>query len=293
MRRYPISLVIIGIALIGGLIMSEISAGSSKDVPSHTKSVESNILGREKLALVYQGPGSCEAEKNSTGCTEAAAQIAKQAGFQVEIVGPSGAKDPSVWSRASVWIQPGGRARKQAQAMTPDLLAKIRDFVKSGGGYVGFCAGAFMAGQKFGWDDEQKPGTRFEATGIGLMEGFVQYFGEWDDELTEATLARILSVKWNGKNRDVYWELGPYFDKSTLDTQKYEILAYYHDEKGNPRMDHGMTLRGDFGRGRFFVTAVHPEAPQDWRDWYKINDADGTDEDLAVDMVKWVTRSSP
>ncbi len=51
-----------------------------------------------------------------------------------------------------------------------------------------------------------------------------------------------------------------------------------------------MTIRTTYGAGRVYVTAVHPEAPQDWRTYYNVTDQDGLDTDLATDMVRWATK---
>lgn len=44
-----------------------------------------------------------------------------------------------------VLIQPGGSGSGQAKALGEDGRAKIRSFVKDGGGYVGVCAGSYLA----------------------------------------------------------------------------------------------------------------------------------------------------
>lgn len=104
------------------------------------------------LALVYRGPGTCW-----KGCAEAAAFVAWRAGYRVRFVG-SGETGANVFQGASVWIQPGGRAIDQARAMAPELKAHVREFVEAGGGYVGFCAGAFMASRQFGWKKKVESG---------------------------------------------------------------------------------------------------------------------------------------
>ncbi|MCE3009911.1 MAG: BPL-N domain-containing protein [Proteobacteria bacterium] len=243
------------------------------------------------LALIYQGPGSCEDTKVTRGCSEMSAHIAELAGFRTKFVGPEGVQNPGDLTEAKVWIQPGGRARKQILAMTPQALEQIRNFVARGGGYIGFCAGAFLATEKFGWGDKEKDEkTFFEAEALGLLPGHSRYFGEYDEELNENLLAKILDVSWNGKRRSVYWELGPYFDETTLGNSRVKALAYYPSFEAQQKEVRGMTVQATYGRGRVSVTAVHPEADSSWRKYYGIQDKDGLDFDLAVEMVKWATQ---
>ena len=61
------------------------------------------------------------------------------------------------------------------------------------------------------------------------------------------------------------------------------MIAYYPNHQV-------AAARATYGKGKVFVTGLHPEAPQDWRDYYHLNDPDGSDEDLAVEMINWVTQ---
>ena len=52
--------------------------------------------------------------------------------------------EPGRLARFDVLIFPGGRAHKQADAMGENARRAVRDFIRSGGGYVGICAGGFL-----------------------------------------------------------------------------------------------------------------------------------------------------
>lgn len=247
-------------------------------------------LEAKPIALIYRGPGSCSASSTTTGCSESAAMVAESAGFEVQYIGTSLPEDLTLFDRASVWIQPGGRARIQVAEMKADLKSKIVEFVSKGKGYVGFCAGGFLATESFGWD--QDDGTKYEALGLGLIPGKSHYYDLYDKELNDFLLAKIITVNWQDKARDVYWELGPYFTEENLKSNaNYDVIARYplarlKDQDFQPIM----TMRGLYNKGRFYVTAVHPEAPQDWRDYYKLNDKDGLELDLAKEMIVWAAQ---
>jgi hypothetical protein len=50
-----------------------------------------------------------------------------------------------------VLIQPGGTGSRQGRTLGPDGRAKIRSFVARGGGYLGICAGAYLASSDYAW----------------------------------------------------------------------------------------------------------------------------------------------
>ena len=215
-------------------------------------------FGVAKIALVYQGPGACE-----EGCVPAAADVATRAGLKVLLVGPT-ETDSHLFDNAAVWIQPGGKSSQVSKAMSDALKERIRAFVSGGGAYVGFCAGGF-----FSTSEIRNDGVR----GLGLVPGKSLPFESPHD-------ADILAVDWRTRARQMYFEGGPYFDVPAEDLQsgRVRVMSTYADGKIAALVTH-------FGQGRVSVTGLHPEAPQYWRDYYKITDTDGVDFDQAQDMM--------
>jgi hypothetical protein len=218
-----------------------------------------------KRALVYNGPGAC-----SDGCYDAAFQVALQAGLDPVFVGENALSIDSteqdqanLFKDAAIWIQPGGKSKTAMTSITDQLKNAIDEFVKAGGGYVGFCAGAFSS--------TQFVGTSW-TLGFNFMPGKTSLYKGVSAE------AEIIPVVWNGKARNIYWEGGPYLSK--LPPGKVEVIGTYPNGQV-------AAARSQYGSGRIFVTGLHPEAPQDWRDYYHLKDADGLDQDLAVEMIHW------
>ena len=58
---------------------------------------------------------------------------------------------PGRLARFDVLIFPGGRAHKQAEALGENARRAVKDFIGSGGGYVGICAGGFLASAQYDW----------------------------------------------------------------------------------------------------------------------------------------------
>jgi glutamine amidotransferase-like uncharacterized protein len=212
------------------------------------------------LALVYKGPGACE-----EGCSEAAAEMARLAGYRFQFVGPEESSE-AIFSEAKVWIQPGGKSSTASRTMAPKLKENIRNFVSKGGGYVGFCAGGFLATD---WIADRG------VQGLGLLPGTNALFPDERE-------ASILTIQWGG-SYEIYFEGGPYFlPPTTPDSRSFEVTATYGDGKV-------ASVRSVFGSGRVYVTGLHPEAPPAWRNEFQLQDSDGLDYALAVEMIHWVS----
>jgi glutamine amidotransferase-like uncharacterized protein len=225
------------------------------------------------VALIYKGEGSCE-----EGCSDAAAEVAIKAGFRPRFVGPmdlnhdsSASDEVALFQDAKVWIQPGGVAVTAFFAMSPALREAIRSFVAAGGGYVGFCAGAFMATRRIG-------SSRY--AGLGILPGSTApYFLK---PLTPELGYSLPRVQWGGLARQVFFEGGPYFYGYGSEA---ETVASYAS-------GYAAAIRAHFGRGRVFVSGPHPEAPLSWTEEDGVLDPDGVDQDLAIHMVEWASGAS-
>ena len=220
-----------------------------------------------KRALVYRGPGAC-----ADGCYDASFQVALQAGLDPVWVdqdslqdSSSSADEQSLFKNAAIWIQPGGKSKTAMTSMTKRLISSIEDFVRNGGAYVGFCAGAFASTHFVGTSS-----TR----GFDFMPGKTILYRDRNQ-------ADVIPVTWEGKVRNLYWEGGPYL--THIPAGRAEVVARYPTGQV-------AAARSNFGKGKVFVTGLHPEAPQSWRDDYHLHDPDGVDQDLAVEMIQWATR---
>ena len=246
------------------VLFSSLSANAFQDLK----------IARKGIALVYNGVGACP-----DGCSLAAANAAKAAGFTPKIVGPEelaeNATDDEVqklFKNARVWIQPGGYAKQAYLAMTQKLRKSLVRFIHEGGGYVGFCAGAFLTTKEIG--DTGHPG-------LGIFPGkSAPYVTPVGDPRYQFS---IEPVSWFGMSRQIYFEQGPYlYDLPP----SVEVVALYKD---------GRTVaaaRTHFGEGKVFISGPHPEAPQWWSETTRAPDLDGTDLFLAIDMIRWAGERS-
>jgi glutamine amidotransferase-like uncharacterized protein len=208
-------------------------------------------------ALVYNGVGACK-----DGCATASYDSAKEAGFDPVYVGDHDT-DPKIFEGAVVWLQPGGYAGVAMQNMAPALKTNLKNFIKNGGGYVGFCAGAFVATSRVGTTN---------ISGLGIIPGGTKLYGKG---------VRILKTNWQGSDRYIYWEGGPYF--RNMPSTVEQTASYPTGANG--------AVRTTYGKGRIWVTGLHPESPKWWKDDSGYDDVDGDDRDLVANMLHWVTEA--
>lgn len=219
----------------------------------------SALAEKKPLALVYAGDGSCD-----TGCSEAAAEVAKRAGFKVRFVNAK-ELNPKLLERAALWVQPGGNAIDLVKKLRPDQVLAIRSFIAGGGLYLGFCAGSFFADE---FVDNEKT-----MRGLGVTPG------EQFDLMGSDTNAYILPTQWKGRARALYFQEGGYLTLDPTRSTQVSILARYHD-------DRIAAVTFPFGLGKVAITGVHPEAPESWKKADKLEDPDGDDFDLADEMIQ-------
>lgn len=220
------------------------------------------------LALVYQGPGGCTRWK----CHEAAAAAAYARGFDIRFVTPA-KLTAEVFRGAALWVQPGGNAITVAEKIGPEGLALIRKFVRYGGAYVGFCAGAFLADKTVNDEETIK--------GLGLLP-----ISTYDLPVNSDPNGIPLVIDWEGEKRTLFFNGGGSFKTRGRDrTADYTVFAWY--PSGEPA-----ALETAYGKGGVVVTGAHPEALKQWKDDANFEDPDGSDRDLAERMIDRAMRLS-
>lgn len=211
-------------------------------------------------AIVYGGPGSCP-----EGCTDAAVTVTRLAGFDPLVVTPD-TFHPSLLEGVKVWVQPGGKAGQASNAMGSEMREQIKTFIHNGGGYVGFCAGAFIATKKVGTSS---------VTGLGIIPGTTKLYRQSSGNISIQAMLRPQGVRY------WYWEGGPRFVFSNTEFKSVKVTSRY--KVGN----YIGGIDTTYGKGRVSVTGLHPEAPKWWSDDVNMIDPDGDDNQEAADMIKW------
>lgn len=161
-----------------------------------------------------------------------------------------------VLTNFDVVIFTGGSGSKQASALGEKGRDEVRRFVRNGGGYLGICAGAYLACTGFDW-------------GVGVLNAktvsskWARGKGNVEIEITEKGSA--LTSLPPGK-REVLYANGPVIQPGgAKEIPAYEPLAFFRTElakNGTPvgvMIDSPAVVRGHFGKGRVMVSSPHPE----------------------------------
>ncbi len=155
-----------------------------------------------------------------------------------------------------VVIFSGGSGSAQAKSLGDQGRERVREFVRNGGGYVGICAGAYLACSNFSW-------------GLGILNastvsskwmrgsGFVEMEVTVDGKPILGPVDGVFLVRYNN---------GPILKPGDrADLPAYKPLALFRTEvakNGTPvgvMVDSPAQAAASFGRGRVFVSSPHPE----------------------------------
>ncbi|GAA4831805.1 BPL-N domain-containing protein [Saccharopolyspora rosea] len=209
-------------------------------------------------ALVHRGSGAPQ------GTAEAVAELlsAPPLNYRVAFTGTGEdvPLDAESLSGAVLYAYPGGGDVGPAWWRLRRSAGAIRDFVRGGGCYLGFCLGAYLAGS---------------SPGLGLLPGDTdRYAGSPGSEISH-TAGAVVDVDWRQRGRQVYFQDGPYFRLEAA--APVSVLAHYRS--GQPA-----AVVGSHGRGSFGLVGPHPEATDSWYTDDELPVPAPT-RDLAVDLV--------
>lgn len=171
----------------------------------------------------------------------------------------------------------GGSGSKQAAALGETGRAAIRDYVQKGGGYLGICAGAYLATAGYPWSlgilDAKTRSTKWARGG-----------GAVSLELTDDAKA-IFGV--SGEKFPIRYNNGPVIEPfNSPDIPDYKVAAYFRDElaeNGTPAglmKDSPAMAYGTFGKGKVMAISPHAEGTKNL-------------ENLLPDVLAWLGDKTP
>jgi hypothetical protein len=156
-----------------------------------------------------------------------------------------------------VVLHPGGSGGGQGKALGDEGREKVRDFVRKGGGYVGICAGAYLATCDYPWS-------------LHILDAKVIDRAHWargtgDVEVSVTPRAKSL-LGFNADRKTIlYWQ-GPLLaPANNPDVPDYEKLGTFETEIAKKGAPTGVMIgttaiaAGKFGSGRVLCFSPHPE----------------------------------
>lgn len=154
-----------------------------------------------------------------------------------------------------VVIFPGGFAYDYKVDLNAKGEKNIKAFVNAGGGYLGICAGAFLATSTVIWEGRtyNYPIELFQGTATGA----ISEIKPWDGyTMTSITLNKNNSINklQNGKFNVLYYG-GPYFEATA--NQPIDTIATW-DEYNNKLAIIGFK----YGAGNVILSGPHPEVEE-------------------------------
>lgn len=168
------------------------------------------------------------------------------------------------WSDAKAIIFTGGSGSGQSKTMGEVGVKKVHDFVESGGGYVGICAGAYLACEGFAWGlkvlDAKTVSSKWKR-GVGAVKLEFTPKGQ-----------EILGFKPG--EHDVRYANGPIYCASNIEAiPDFEPLAIFRTElaeNGSPKgvmVGSPAMVAAPFGKGRVLCSSPHPEQTDGMESW--------------------------
>ncbi len=164
-------------------------------------------------------------------------------------------------SQYSVLIHPGGSAKAQSKALGEVGRQKVREFVQSGHGMVGICAGAYLAcsdsSERLKILDAKVVDREHWNRGFGTVVLEITPFGQ-----------EVLAL--NDAKKEIYYHQGPLLAPAD-DPQvpDFRTLAKFDSEISKNGAPTGVMIGttaialGEFGQGRVICFSPHPEKTPD------------------------------
>ncbi len=165
-------------------------------------------------------------------------------------------------SEVDVLVHPGGSGSGQAKALGEQGRKAVTKFVDGGGGYLGVCAGGYLATNDYSWSlnliDAKVVDRKHWARGKGtvslrLSPTGTAFFGHAPEQI------------------EIHYGQGPLLGRREWDDENvpnYQSLAIYDSEiaeKGAPSGVMSGTsaiVRARYGAGRVFCFSPHPEVTE-------------------------------
>jgi glutamine amidotransferase-like uncharacterized protein len=177
-------------------------------------------------------------------------------GFKVKTITADEIRDGAL-KNFDVLIHGGGSASKQGETLGDKGRDAVKKFVDGGGGFIGICAGAYLASAEYPWS-------------LGVLNAKVIDRPHWargeGDVKLRMTAAGQKALEPTKEVCTIHFENDPLLGPGNKDDlDDYEPLAIFESEMRRndapPGIMKGTTAiaRGKFGKGRVVCFSPHPE----------------------------------
>jgi len=175
----------------------------------------------------------------------------------------------------SLLFFPGGWAGGYNEYINQTGYQNIRDFISSGGAYMGMCAGSFFVSDKVLWRENDGLSTPQNVYDYpldlwpGVADGAIIDFQPWDSSaetgcffypgarMVDLRVDRSLMPESNPVVNVLYYG-GPIYRPPNGKWTNEQVIARYDMDGFSGDQEPAMVLF-PYGEGRVFMSAVHPE----------------------------------
>ena len=208
------------------------------------------VFNPTRIAIYDHSDGSAKGPKNLLRFLSASK------GFECTRVTPGDIRDGAL-NDFDALVIPGGSGSLQSKKLEDQGREKIKEFVNRGGGYIGICAGSYLASSHYDWS-------------LNLINARVWDRSHWARGQGTVTLGITNSGRevLNTPNQkvSVYYGQGPLLvPDNEPDLPGYEVLARYDSEVSEKGAQPGAMsgthaiIRSMYGKGRVICFSPHPE----------------------------------
>lgn len=237
------------VASLDGLL-KRLAALAAEPVETPSRIVPKKNANPVKVAA-YIGKGG--------SCYPIAEMLAFSPEFELKVVSPEDVQAGAL-AGADLLLQPGGGCNSQMLALGEKGQAEVRKFVEKGGKYYGVCAGAFLATQSEG---------KFKRLGLVPYkhDGEHIYRG-WAPTNIKFTPEGCAALGLKTNERMVLYWGGPVMvpgvpvpdsDVKVFGAYDGRIVNTCQPKPVAPMNGKAAFLGGRVGKGKVFVSAIHPE----------------------------------
>jgi len=230
--------------------LQEATASTVPSSPTPVTVTTPSTAGTIRVAIYDHSDGSAKGPKALRRILTA------EQGFECIKVTPEDIQNQGL-KDCHVLIMPGGSGSLQAKKLGETGRKNIQQFVTNGGGYVGICAGSYLASSDYEWS-------------LHLLNAKVFDRAHWARGTGDVTMKMTdegkLLLFEDSNELKVYYGQGPLLVPDTKpDLPAYEPLAEYSSEIAKKGAPTGVMIgttaiaRAPYGKGRVICYSPHPE----------------------------------
>ena len=235
MKQATLDIFLLALALTANAQSNITSKAAAADQPTQEPTIRMAVYG----------------DKGAPGHCHFPALLKNVPDIQVEVINGQQIRD-GILNKFDLILLPGGSGKGQGNSMGPEGVEKLKEFVASGKGFIGICAGAYFPMQQ-GFMNAKTKDPRWRRG-----KAFLQI------EFSEAGL-NIFGEKYRGL-QEVKYANGPIMNVNiSTNLPAVEVLAWFRTQvaaEGTPegiQVNSPAIVMTTYGKGTMLVVSPHPE----------------------------------